>query len=148
MWLLLQSAIIFAVIASNIHWQWTPNGYLVGAIAVGTALYAWKPRCCRRAFFFAARGKVREAILTRIEQRERLVCRSAIKVFAIRHCCLNLDCLPSRSRHAVGVALARGVRRRPAYGERTMALVNDLLLGSFLFAFVTSIMIAAATLLN
>ena len=28
MWFLLQSAIIFAVVASNIHWHWTPNGYL------------------------------------------------------------------------------------------------------------------------
>jgi hypothetical protein len=25
MWYLLQSLIIFAVCASNIHWQWTPN---------------------------------------------------------------------------------------------------------------------------
>jgi hypothetical protein len=25
---LLQSLIIFAVVASNIHWQWTPNTYL------------------------------------------------------------------------------------------------------------------------
>ena len=35
--LLLQSAIIFAVVASNIHWQWTPNGYLVGLAGVGAA---------------------------------------------------------------------------------------------------------------
>ena len=28
MWYLFQSLIIFAVMASNIHWQWTPNGYL------------------------------------------------------------------------------------------------------------------------
>jgi len=25
---LLQAMIIFAVVASNIHWHWTPNGYL------------------------------------------------------------------------------------------------------------------------
>lgn len=37
MWFLLQSSIIFAVVASNIHWQWTPNGYLAGAIGVGLA---------------------------------------------------------------------------------------------------------------
>jgi hypothetical protein len=28
LWFLIQSAIIFAVVASNIHWHWTPNGYL------------------------------------------------------------------------------------------------------------------------
>jgi hypothetical protein len=27
MWYLLQSSIIFAVVASNIHWQWTPSRY-------------------------------------------------------------------------------------------------------------------------
>jgi hypothetical protein len=30
MWLLFQSTIIFAVVASNIKWHWTPNGYLAG----------------------------------------------------------------------------------------------------------------------
>jgi hypothetical protein len=30
MWLLLQSLMMFAVVASNIHWHWTPNGYLAG----------------------------------------------------------------------------------------------------------------------
>jgi hypothetical protein len=37
MWWLFQSAIIFAVIASNIRWQWTPNGHLAGLIGVGLA---------------------------------------------------------------------------------------------------------------
>jgi hypothetical protein len=37
--------------------------------------------------------------------------------------------------------------RRPVYGERTMAVVSDLLLGSCVFAFVTGIVIAAANLL-
>jgi hypothetical protein len=27
-WYLLQASIIFAVVASNIHWHWTPSGYL------------------------------------------------------------------------------------------------------------------------
>lgn len=27
-WRLFQSLVIFAVIASNIRWQWTPNGYI------------------------------------------------------------------------------------------------------------------------
>ena len=35
MWFLFQSLIIFAVVASNIHWQWTPNGYLASLIGVG-----------------------------------------------------------------------------------------------------------------
>jgi len=37
MYFLLQSSIIFAVVASNIHWQWTPNPYLAGAIGPGLA---------------------------------------------------------------------------------------------------------------
>jgi hypothetical protein len=40
MWLLLQSAVIFAVMASNIHWRWTPNGYLAALIGIGIARYA------------------------------------------------------------------------------------------------------------
>jgi hypothetical protein len=32
MWLLLQSLVIFAVVASNIHWHWTPNGYLASVL--------------------------------------------------------------------------------------------------------------------
>jgi hypothetical protein len=31
-WFCLQSLIIFAVMASNIRWHWTPNGYLAGLI--------------------------------------------------------------------------------------------------------------------
>ena len=50
---LLQSLIIFAVCASNIRWQWTPNGYLasmLGGIAALLAtvavngLLAWRQR--------------------------------------------------------------------------------------------------------
>ena len=37
MWFLLQSSIIFAVVASNIHWHWTPNGYLASLIGIGLA---------------------------------------------------------------------------------------------------------------
>lgn len=37
MWFLLQGSIMFAVVASNIHWQWTPNGYLASAIGAGLA---------------------------------------------------------------------------------------------------------------
>ena len=35
MWYLLQVSIIFAVIASNIHWKWTPNGYLPAVLGAG-----------------------------------------------------------------------------------------------------------------
>ena len=38
MYFLLQASIIFAVCASNIHWHWTPNGYL--ASTLGAALLA------------------------------------------------------------------------------------------------------------
>jgi hypothetical protein len=37
MWFLLQASIIFAVVASNIHFHWTSNGYLAGLIGVGLA---------------------------------------------------------------------------------------------------------------
>lgn len=39
-WALFQALVIFAVIASNIHWQWTPNTYLVSAIGIGVAFVA------------------------------------------------------------------------------------------------------------
>ena len=38
MWLIFQSLIIFAVVASNIHWQWTPNGYLASLLGFLLAL--------------------------------------------------------------------------------------------------------------
>jgi hypothetical protein len=38
MWFLLQSLIVFAVVGSNIHWHWTPNGYLASGIGFGLAL--------------------------------------------------------------------------------------------------------------
>ena len=38
MWFLIQGSVVFAVVASNIHWQWTPNPYLASLIGVGLAL--------------------------------------------------------------------------------------------------------------
>jgi hypothetical protein len=38
MWLILQSLVIFAVVASNIHWHWTPNGYLASMLGFLLAL--------------------------------------------------------------------------------------------------------------
>ena len=35
---LLQSLIVFAVVGSNIHWQWTPNPYLTSGLGI---LLAW-----------------------------------------------------------------------------------------------------------
>jgi hypothetical protein len=40
MFWIFQGLIIFAVIASNIAWQWTPNPYLAGLIGVGVAYLA------------------------------------------------------------------------------------------------------------
>lgn len=40
MWFLLQGSIIFAVIASNIHWKWTPNGYVAGLLGAVLAYVA------------------------------------------------------------------------------------------------------------
>ncbi len=37
MWFLLQASIMFAVMASNVHWQWTPNGLLASLIGIGLA---------------------------------------------------------------------------------------------------------------
>jgi hypothetical protein len=37
MWYLLQGVVMFSVLASNIHFNWTPNGYLAALIAVGAA---------------------------------------------------------------------------------------------------------------
>jgi hypothetical protein len=48
MWYVFQGAIMFAVIASNIHWQWTPNPYLaagfgwLAAYFVTCALLGWR----------------------------------------------------------------------------------------------------------
>ncbi len=35
---LLQMIVVFAVIASNIHWHWTPNTYLAAVIGVFAAI--------------------------------------------------------------------------------------------------------------
>jgi hypothetical protein len=52
-WYCLQGLIVFSVVASNIHWQWTPNGYLATIIGGGMAflateivneLLAWKQK--------------------------------------------------------------------------------------------------------
>lgn len=40
MWFLLQSLIVFAVMASNIYWHWTPNTYLASVIGFIAALLA------------------------------------------------------------------------------------------------------------
>jgi hypothetical protein len=40
MYFLLQSSIIFAVLASNIAWHWTPNGYLASMLGGIAALLA------------------------------------------------------------------------------------------------------------
>jgi hypothetical protein len=40
MWFILQSSIIFAVAASNIHWQWTPNPYIPALAGFGLAYIA------------------------------------------------------------------------------------------------------------
>jgi hypothetical protein len=37
MWYLLQGSIIFAIVASNIHWQWTPNHYVPAVLGIAAA---------------------------------------------------------------------------------------------------------------
>jgi hypothetical protein len=42
MWLILQLLIMFAVLASNVHWQWAPNSLLAGLIGFAVAcLLPW-----------------------------------------------------------------------------------------------------------
>ena len=36
-WFLMQSAVVFAVVASNIRWEWTPNPFLAVLMGVGLA---------------------------------------------------------------------------------------------------------------
>jgi putative exporter of polyketide antibiotics len=36
-WRLFQALIAFGVVASNIRYQWTPNGYLAVIVAIGAA---------------------------------------------------------------------------------------------------------------
>ena len=40
LWKLLQLAIVFAVLLSNAEYQWTPNGYVAGGLAVFAAFAA------------------------------------------------------------------------------------------------------------
>lgn len=57
MWLLFQGTIIFLVVASNIQWQWTPNGYLAAGLGIAAAfgatqainsLLEWRQRARKR----------------------------------------------------------------------------------------------------
>ena len=57
MWFIIQSTIIFAVIASNIHWHWTPNPYLAGLIGAGLAYGVTRLRSLARG---SAPGTARE----------------------------------------------------------------------------------------
>jgi uncharacterized membrane protein YgaE (UPF0421/DUF939 family) len=42
MWYVIQALIVFAVMASNVHYQWTPNPLLAGIIGFGAAwLVTW-----------------------------------------------------------------------------------------------------------
>jgi hypothetical protein len=43
----IQSAIIFAVVASNIKWHWTPNGYLPAILGAGLAWLLTRPLSVR-----------------------------------------------------------------------------------------------------
>lgn len=37
MWLILQLLIMFAFLASNVHWQWAPNSLVAGLVGFGVA---------------------------------------------------------------------------------------------------------------
>ncbi len=37
MWFLIQGLIVFAVVASNIYFQWSPNPYIPAALGAGAA---------------------------------------------------------------------------------------------------------------
>lgn len=38
MWQILQAIIIFIVVASNIYWEWTPNGFVAAVIGIGASV--------------------------------------------------------------------------------------------------------------
>lgn len=38
MWSFIQGSIVFAVVASNIKWHWTPSGYLASMLGGAAAL--------------------------------------------------------------------------------------------------------------
>lgn len=38
MWKLLQLSVVFAVFASDIHWQWSSGGYATAFVATGVAI--------------------------------------------------------------------------------------------------------------
>jgi asparagine N-glycosylation enzyme membrane subunit Stt3 len=39
-WRIFQAAVVAAVLFSNIHWHWTPNGYLASIIGIFAAFLA------------------------------------------------------------------------------------------------------------
>jgi uncharacterized membrane protein len=41
-WFVFQGSIVFAVLASNVAYEWTPNKVLAGLIAFGAAMLATK----------------------------------------------------------------------------------------------------------
>jgi hypothetical protein len=62
MWFILQGSIVFAVVASNIHWQWTPNAYLatiLGAVAALLVTVAVNGLLALKAQQAARKKKVR-----------------------------------------------------------------------------------------
>lgn len=40
MWKLFQLTVFFAVYFTGIHYEWTPNGYVLGLLSVGAAFFA------------------------------------------------------------------------------------------------------------
>ncbi len=66
MWHLLQGSIMFAVMASNIRWHWTPNPYLAGALSflaawLLTKLVRWMwPRSASYGLGFSPRAERHE----------------------------------------------------------------------------------------
>lgn len=40
MWKVIQTAVVFAVLASNVHFKWTPNPYAAAVVAVFAAMVA------------------------------------------------------------------------------------------------------------
>lgn len=66
MWRLFQTAIIGAVLGSNIQWQWTPNPYLAAVIGIGCAYGATWLLSRLIDLLRARRGKkqVHEGVLT------------------------------------------------------------------------------------
>lgn len=74
MWFLLQAGIAFAVFAGNIHYGWTPNGYLVAILAYAASYLVTWLIFELRLLPFRIRGLLRRRHVLRDDARRHEIC--------------------------------------------------------------------------